>query len=258
MNSILFGILWILAILLSTVFMSLYIRKSESNDAESLITAVYVIYLALSQILAAKMAVFWLWVAPAAVLIYPFTYQLTDTMNEHYGKEATLKMIGIAFITQVLMVLFIAFGNAIEPAGFWWIDNDQWLLIFGQQFGIIGASWISFLITGYLDTIIYVKVRKLTKNKHLWIRSVLSDIPMLALDSVIFVTLAFGVFGGNWIIVLPTIWGQMVTKWFFGIIDTPFLYLDRWIVNSPQLSKIFKDAPSESMPEFASIQNASD
>ncbi|MHA1518751.1 MAG: queuosine precursor transporter [Promethearchaeota archaeon] len=258
MNSILFGILWVLAILLSTVFMSLYIRKSEKNDAESLITAVYVIYLALSQILAAKMAVFWLWVAPAAVLIYPFTYQLTDTMNEHYGKEATLKMIGIAFITQVLMVLFIAFGNAIEPADFWWISNDQWLLIFGQQFGIIGASWISFLITGYLDTIIYVKVRKWTKNKYLWIRSVLSDIPMLALDSVIFVTLAFGVFGGNWDIVLPTIWGQMVTKWFFGIIDTPFLYLDRWIVNSPQLSKLFKDISSDSEPESVSIQNVSE
>ncbi|MHA1612499.1 MAG: VUT family protein, partial [Promethearchaeota archaeon] len=86
--------------------------------------------------------------------------------------------------------------------------------------------------------------------KYLWIRSVLSDIPMLALDSVIFVTFAFGIFGGNWAIVLSTIWGQMVTKWFFGIIDTPFLYLDRWIVNSSKLSKLFKDNVVETEPEI--------
>jgi uncharacterized PurR-regulated membrane protein YhhQ (DUF165 family) len=27
------------------------------------------------------------------------------------------------------------------------------------------------------------------------------------------------------------IWGQLLTKWFFGVIDTPFMYLSRGIIN---------------------------
>ncbi|MCK5367179.1 MAG: queuosine precursor transporter [Cyclobacteriaceae bacterium] len=214
------------SLLISTVFISWYIRKYRRSDV---IIALYVVYIAMSQILAAKIGVFWNWTAPVAVIIFPFTFQLTDTINEHFGQKETHRMIFIAFISQVLMVIFLIFGNLIDPSPFWWVDNDQWLLIFGQSLSITAASWISFLLTENLDAWLYQKIKTLTKGKHLWVRSILSDIPVLALDSVIFVTLAFGVFEGQWFLVGPTIIGQLLTKWFFGVIDTPFLYLDRYI-----------------------------
>jgi len=59
---------------------------------------------------------------------------------------------------------------------------------------------------------------------------VFSDIPTLALDSVLFISIAFGgVFDLD--VILIMIWGQLLTKWFFGIIDTPFMYLSRGIIN---------------------------
>ena len=206
----------------------MYIRKYHRSDA---IIAIYVVYLALSQILAVKLILLGDFVAPAAVVIYPFTFQLTDTVNEHFGQAETHRMIFIAFITQILMVIFIYFGNTMDPAPFWNIDNDQWLAIFSQQFGIIAASWISFVITENLDAIIFTRIKGWTKGNLLWVRSVLSDVPMLALDSIIFVGLAFGVFNpiGDWGLVLSLIWGQMIMKWLFGVIDTPYIYLDRAI-----------------------------
>ena len=219
-------ILLVSSLLLSTVFISWYIRRYRRSDV---IIALYVVYIAMSQILAAKIGVFWNWTAPVAVIIFPFTFQLTDTINEHFGQKETHRMIFIAFISQVLMVIFLIFGNLIEPAVFWGVDNDQWLIIFGQSMSITAASWISFLFTENLDAWLYQKIKVLTKGKHLWIRSIFSDVPVLALDSVIFVTLAFGVFGNQWFLVGPTIVGQLFTKWFFGVIDTPFLYLDRYI-----------------------------
>jgi uncharacterized PurR-regulated membrane protein YhhQ (DUF165 family) len=59
---------------------------------------------------------------------------------------------------------------------------------------------------------------------------VFSDIPTLALDSVLFISIAFG---GEFPleVILLMIWGQLLTKWFFGIIDTPFMYLSRGIIN---------------------------
>lgn len=73
----------------------------------------------------------------------------------------------------------------------------------------------------------FAKLKKITKGKNLWIRNVFSDIPTLALDSIIFVSIAFAGLLPIWLI----IWGQLLTKWFFGIIDSPFMYLSRYIIN---------------------------
>ena len=81
-----------------------------------------------------------------------------------------------------------------------------------------------------MDAILFAKLKKWTKDKNLWIRNVLSDIPTLALDSILFVSIAFGVTTPIEL-VLSIIWGQMLTKWFFGVVDTPFMYLSRYMVN---------------------------
>ncbi|MFX1531183.1 MAG: VUT family protein [Promethearchaeota archaeon] len=65
------------------------------------------------------------------------------------------------------------------------------------------------------------------KDKNLWFRNVFSDIPALALDSLIFVSIAFGGLLPIWSI----IWGQILTKWFFGVADTSFIYLSRAITS---------------------------
>jgi uncharacterized integral membrane protein (TIGR00697 family) len=134
-------------------------------------------------------------------------------------------MILIAFVTQVLMSLFLWISIEVQPVS-WWPNQAVWEEIFGQTLRITGASWVSFLITENLDALIYAQFKKLTKGKYLWLRNLISDIPTLALDSVIFVTLAFvGEFP-----IGPVILGQLLTKWFFGIIDTPFMYVSRFIV----------------------------
>jgi uncharacterized integral membrane protein (TIGR00697 family) len=78
--------------------------------------------------------------------------------------------------------------------------------------------------------VIYAKLKKLTKDKNLWIRNVFSDVPTLALDSLIFISIAFL---GDYPLALigEMILGQILTKWFFGVIDTPFMYLSRGITS---------------------------
>lgn len=95
----------IILVSLFTIFGSFYARKYKKPDA---IIALYVIFIALSQILAAKIAVFDLGfmevTAPAAVLIFAVTFLITDIVNERFGRKETHKMIFIAFITQVVMI----------------------------------------------------------------------------------------------------------------------------------------------------------
>ncbi|MHA1457122.1 MAG: queuosine precursor transporter, partial [Promethearchaeota archaeon] len=227
-------------IFVSTAFISQYIKMQKREDVA---IAFYILFLIMSQILAVKIGDFTVFdyqiTAPVAVLIFPFTFQITDMVNENFGQKATHRMIFIAFVTQIFMTIFIWFSIEVPAAPFWgfdWSSNPVeaqqfWSNFFASTIRITIASWISFIITENLDAILFAKLKKWTKNKNLWIRNVFSDIPTLALDSILFVSIAFG--GILPIeLVLSIIWGQMLTKWFFGIIDTPFMYLSRYIINN--------------------------
>lgn len=219
-------IIWLVTLIFASIAIPWYIRKYRRSDFA---IAIYVIYLAMSQIVASKIATFNLgfktFYAPAAVLIFPFTFQITDIVNEAFGRFEVHRMILIAFITQVIMTFFLWLGGSLQPAPFWGYDQ-AWHQIISLVPRITLASWIAFLISENLDAIIYEKIRILTKGKHLWIRNVFSDIPSLAIDSLIFVVLAFYKIAP----IGPLIIGQIVVKWIVGLVDTPLMYLSRRVL----------------------------
>jgi len=219
-------LIWLVTLILASVSIPWYIRRYRRPD---LAIAIYVIYLAMSQIIATKIAAFDLgfktFYAPAAVLIFPFTFQINDIVNEAFGRFEVHRMIFIAFVTQVIMTFFLWLGDVITPASFW-IHQEAWHHIVGLVPRITLASWIAFLISENLDALLYTRLRELTKGKFLWVRNVFSDIPSLAVDSFIFITLAFYKVAPLW----PLIVGQIVLKWLVAIIDTPLMYVSRWIL----------------------------
>ncbi|RLE63592.1 MAG: VUT family protein [Thermoprotei archaeon] len=225
---------------------SAYIVKRFKEYGFAALTAFYTIYLGASQILASRIIEFDLgfykFYAPAAVFIYPFIAQAIDMINEVYGRKSAHLAIIIAFITQILLVTFIAMVNSLNPAPFFQFE-EAWQNLFGLSIRITAASWISFLICSNLDAYVFdsLKRRFLTKelsfkldtslNPYVWLRSSVSDILDLTLDSVIFVTLAFyGVMP-----VIPLIIGQIVSKNIIGFIDNPwFVWYKRLLRKSPR------------------------
>lgn len=222
-----FVLLAIFLISAFTLFGSYYARKYEKPDA---LIALYVIFVALSQILAVKIAEFNLGFttvfAPAAVLIFAVTFLITDIVNEKFGRKETHKMIFLTFITQVAMVLFLYIGGKLTAAPFWQ-NQSSWDLIFGMVPRITIASWITFLASENLDAYLFALIKKLTKGKYLWMRNVFSSLISLSVDTVLFVTLAFY---GTGIPLWTLMVGQFLTKYAVAIIDIPFMYLNRWIL----------------------------
>jgi len=225
-------IYWIISLTLVT-YVSVKIVKRYPQYGFAALTGFYVIYLGASQILATRAIEFDLgfyqFFAPAAVFIYPFIAQVIDMINEVYGQKSAHIAILIAFLTQILLVVFIAMVNSLNPAPFFQFE-EAWKSLFGLSIRITVASWISFLICSNLDAFIFAKLKqKFLKNEkkfkydtslnpYIWLRSSVSDALDLTLDSVIFVTLAF--FGVMPII--PLIIGQIVSKNIVGFIDNPW------------------------------------
>jgi len=219
-------LLWLLTVASASILIAWHIRQHGTSD---LALALYIVYITMAQILACKILTFDFGLfkvdAPAGVLIFPFTFQLIDIVNESFGKRVVRRIIVHAFVTQVFMVLFILMATVAIPASFWQAQK-AWQEIMTLVPRIIVASWIAFLISQNLDALLFGWWRRLTEERHLWLRNVLSDVPSLAVDSFIFVFLAFYGRGP----VLPLIIGQVVTKCIIGFIDAPFIYLSHYII----------------------------
>ena len=230
-----FPIVWVYWVISLTIvtYASAYIVKHYREHGFAALTAFYTIYLGAAQILASRAVIFDLgfyqFYAPAAVFIYPFIAQAIDMINEVYGRKSAHMAIIIAFVTQVLLVTFIAMVNSLSPAPFFPYE-EAWQRLFGLSIRITGASWAAFLICSNLDAYVFSKLKKRfihrensmkvdpSLNPFIWLRSSISDAIDLTLDSVIFVTLAFyGVMP-----VVPLIIGQIVSKNIIGFLDNPW------------------------------------
>ncbi|HOX35048.1 MAG TPA: queuosine precursor transporter [Methanoregulaceae archaeon] len=232
---------WIISLTLVT-YLSVRIVRRYPKHAFAALTGFYIIYLGASQVLAARIVSFDLYFtvifAPASVFIYPFIAQVIDMINEVYGETMTHAAILIAFVTQVLLVIFILMVSSLTPAPYFAYET-AWQAIFAQAIRITAASWVAFLICANLDAYVFahLKQRFLAREKafshgtmlnpYVWLRSAASDAVNLTLDSVIFVTLAFaGVMP-----LLPLIIGQVVAKNIIGFLDNPWFVWYKAMLN---------------------------
>jgi len=217
----------VLALSAVTILGALYARGTKRPD---MLIAIYVLYTALSQILAAKIADFsWLGIqvtAPAAMILFPITFLLTDIVNERFGRKEVHRMIGIALIAQIALAGAVYASTLLPPAPFWQ-NQDAWRSIFGFVPRIILASWITFVVSENLDAVLFAALRKATGGRHLWMRNVFSSVPALAVDTLLFVTLAFY---GTPVPLAPLMIGQFVMKYAVVVLNVPFMYMSRAIM----------------------------
>lgn len=217
---------WIVLISAFTLVGSWYVRRYERSDA---LIGLYVAFGIFANIAATKTVAFNLGVtelyAPAVVLIFSVTFLLTDIVNEKFGLAETQRMIFISLASQIAISFFTWLVLNLPSAPFY---SGQVALetVLGQVPRIIFASWVAFLVSENLDAYLFSWFKAKTKGRHLWARNALSSVPAMALDSVIFITIAFyGVMP-----ILPLIIGQIVIKWIVAVIDIPFMYINRWIM----------------------------
>src|SRR3989344_3224714 len=219
-------VFWIIGITSFTLLGSWYARKYNKSD---LLIGLYIPFVLVAQVLAVKISVFDLgfntFFGPSGVLVFSITYLLTDIVNEKFGRKETQKMILIAFVSQIAMVFFFWLGVKFPPAPFWTIQGT-WEQIFNLVQRITIASWIAFMITENFDAYVYSWFKKLTKGRYLWTRNAFSSIPALLLDSLIFIPIAF--LGA--MPILPLIIGQTAIKWLVGLVNIPFMYLNKAIL----------------------------
>jgi len=187
-----------------------------------ILSSIFIGSLVISEVLAKKVIALWEIYVPAGVLAYAITFTITDTIEEIWGKDRANQLILAGFLT-LGVVLFLICLAIILPSAPFWKDEEAFISVLGMRKGAIRitiASLIAYLVSQYHDVWAFNFWRKVTREKHLWLRNNASTIVSQAIDTCLFIFLAFyGV-----VPVLPLILGQYFVKICIALLDTPFVY----------------------------------
>ena len=105
--------------------------------------------------------------------------------------------------------------------------QDAFALIFGFSGRIVFASLTAYFISQLLDVTIYSKIRQwLPSDRWLWVRNNGSTMISQAVDTLIFVSIAFW---GMSYDLMQIMLSTYILKFVIAALDTPFLYLAKRI-----------------------------
>jgi len=156
-----------------------------------LVVAVFITSLITANIIAVKMIDVFDFVLPAAIVVFPISYIAGDILTEVYGYASARKVIWLGFVCNSLVVLAIWIGALLPSAGFW--DGQQaYEQILGYTPRLLLASFLAYLVGEFANSFVLAKMKVATNGRWLWTRTVGSTIVGQGLDSLVFITLAFG------------------------------------------------------------------
>ncbi len=167
--------------------------------------------------------------ASVGIFFIPIIYSLNDILNEVYGPKAARSMVKIGIGIVILILLSSLLFTSLPPATRFIAQNSAYQWIFGVSMRMALASLIAFGASDFLDIYIFSKIRKAFGQKRLWLRNNVSNIISQAIDTILFMTIAFyaidkGV-GENVAFLLSISLPYWILKCCASIIETPFVYL---------------------------------
>ena len=174
----------------------------------------------------------------AGVLLWPFVFVMTDVINEYFGLRGVrlISWVAVAFIGYAFLAAYASI--ALAPAGFWVEANkglgvpdiqQAYAQIFGQGLWTIGGSIVAFLIGQLVDVAVFHRIRRVTGDRHVWLRATGSTAVSQLLDSFVVLYIAFVLGPQHWPVAQFLAVGTVnyVYKMLAAVAMIPLLYVAR-------------------------------
>ncbi|MFC3959543.1 queuosine precursor transporter [Halovivax cerinus] len=218
---------------------------SESPGTPTLpqvaLIAVFVTALVTAQLTAAKILAFSIplslpltgseLVMPGAALAYALTYFASDCYTELYGKRAGQIVVNAAFAMNFVALALVLSTAAAPVYQFSPVGAGEFESVLLPAGSIVAGSSIAYLVSQNWDVWLFHRIREETGREKLWLRNIASTGTSQAIDTVIFVSVAFyiapSVIGGDPMEFTPLaalMIGQYILKLAIALVDTPIVY----------------------------------
>jgi uncharacterized integral membrane protein (TIGR00697 family) len=188
-------------------------------------------------------------ILPGAAVAYAVTYLASDCYTELFGRRAAQVVINLAFAMNFVMLGLL--WTTLSAPGI----NPEFASTFNAALSpatnIVLGSLLAYLLSQNWDVVVFHWIRDQTDGAYLWLRNIGSTATSQALDTVVFVGIAFLIAP----LVLGTgdalslrqiaalIIGQYLLKLVIALVDTPLVYL---IVGTVQSGSPDTETPTDS------------
>jgi len=170
-------------------------------------------------------------ILPGAALAYALTFFASDCYAELYGRRAAQVMVNVGFALN-FVVLVLVWSTLRAPA----VDPtfaETFAAALAPSTNIVLGSLLAYVVSQNWDVFVFHWIRDYTAGQYLWLRNIASTASSQAIDTVIFVTVAFvaapTLLGTgqpeSTAVVVGLIVGQYLLKLLIAVVDTPFVYL---------------------------------
>jgi uncharacterized integral membrane protein (TIGR00697 family) len=179
----------------------------------------------------------------AGVLTWPIIFIMTDIINEYFGVKQVkfLSILTAALISYAFII--VAAAMHLTPSDFWVTQtvngkqldmNNAFAGIFGQGMWIIVGSIVAFLIGQIADVLIFHKIKRITGEKALWLRSTGSTLVSQLIDSFVVIFIAFYLnpqYSWSWQMVAAIGLVNYTYKFIVAVLMTPILYIVHTVID---------------------------
>ena len=172
------------------------------------------------------------------VLFYPLAFLITDLIAEFYGKDRANFCVKLGVTMNVVATGILFFVDSLNATEWSKIDGETFHKVFGMYHIAFLGSMLACYTSQSIDIRIYLWIKKLTKDRYLWLRNNVSTATSLLIDTSVvigFMTLCGALAPET---MMPLIFNSYAFKLFVTICSTPVFYLGVWAIKRATNSKI--------------------
>jgi uncharacterized integral membrane protein (TIGR00697 family) len=169
------------------------IGAKKLSVLQFILTLSFVVCLVISNIISAKqMLLPFDIVMPAAVIIFPITYVLSDIFSEVYGYKWSRFTCYLGFAANLFAVIIFTIAIA-TPAPGYWANQEAFEVVLGNTPRMLFASLLGFVVGDFVNDRVFKKFKDKHPNDHkgFSFRAILSSFCGEMCDSLIFLPIAF-------------------------------------------------------------------
>jgi queuosine precursor transporter len=155
-----------------------------------IVGGLFVAVLLISNVSATKLIELWGFPFDAGTILFPLSYIFGDVLTEVYGYGRARRIIWLGFSANALAALTFGFVAKLPPAHVWQ-GQAAFESILGLVPRIVLASFIAYLCGEFINSYVLAKLKIATRGKWLWTRTISSTLAGEAVDTLLFVVIAF-------------------------------------------------------------------
>jgi uncharacterized integral membrane protein (TIGR00697 family) len=210
------------------------VEEHDSFRYFSVIMALFVAVLLISNIASTKILLFWKFTFDGGTILFPLSYIFGDILTEVYGYQRTRKVIWTGFMATLLMSLVLWVVQILPPAP-GWPNQQAFESLIGFVPRIVLASLTAYFAGEFINSFILSRLKVRMKGKYLWIRTIGSTLVGEGIDTIIFCMIAFyKVLPGP--LLVTVILSNYIFKCLIEILFTPVTYaIVRFLKKKEQL-----------------------